>query len=71
MKLATGAVKVDKYTVVVDPGIVVNPEQLKRQVEGGAMMGLSIALHEEVPFNESAHHGRIGFVPDSHHGRDP
>jgi CO/xanthine dehydrogenase Mo-binding subunit len=50
---ATGAVKVDKYTIVVDPGIVVNPEQLKRQVEGGAMMGLSIALHEEVPFNES------------------
>ena len=51
--LATGAVKVDKYTVVVDPGIVVNPEQLRRQVQGGAMMGLSIALHEEVPFNES------------------
>ncbi|MEG9430926.1 xanthine dehydrogenase family protein molybdopterin-binding subunit [Terriglobus sp. ADX1] len=52
--LATGAVKVDKYTVVLDPGIVVNPEQLKRQAQGGAMMGLSIALHEEVPFNESA-----------------
>jgi CO/xanthine dehydrogenase Mo-binding subunit len=51
--LATGAVKVDKYTIVLDPGIVVNPEQLKRQVQGGAMMGLSIALHEEVPFNES------------------
>jgi len=51
--LSTGAVKVDKSTFVVDPGIVVNPEQLKRQVEGGAMMGLSIALHEEVSFNES------------------
>jgi nicotinate dehydrogenase subunit B len=51
--LETGAVKVDKYTIVLDPGIVVNPEQLKRQVQGGAMMGLSIALHEEVPFNES------------------
>ncbi|SEB49552.1 xanthine dehydrogenase family protein molybdopterin-binding subunit [Terriglobus roseus] len=50
---ATGAVKVDKYTIVLDPGIVVNPDQLKRQVQGGAMMGLSIALHEEVPFNES------------------
>ena len=50
----TGAVKVEKYTIVVDPGIVVNPEQLKRQVEGGAMMGVSIALHEEVAFNESA-----------------
>jgi CO/xanthine dehydrogenase Mo-binding subunit len=54
VNLETGWVKVDKYTIVLDPGIVVNPEQLKRQVEGGAMMGLSIALHEEVPFNESA-----------------
>lgn len=54
VNLSTGAVKVDKYTVVLDPGVVVNPEQLKRQAEGGAMMGLSIALHEEVPFNESA-----------------
>ena len=51
---ATGVVKLEKYTVVLDPGIVVNPEQLKRQVEGGAVMGISIALHEEVNFNESA-----------------
>jgi CO/xanthine dehydrogenase Mo-binding subunit len=54
VNLGTGAVKVEKYTVALDPGVVVNPEQLKRQAEGGAMMGLSIALHEEVPFNESA-----------------
>lgn len=54
VNLASGAVKVEKYTVVLDPGIVVNPEQLKRQVQGGAMMGLSIALHEEVPFNQGA-----------------
>ena len=51
---ATGVVKVEKYTVVVEPGIVVNPEQLKRQVEGGAVMGISIALYEEVNFNQSA-----------------
>ena len=51
---ATGVIKLEKYTVVLDPGIVVNPEQLKRQVEGGAVMGISIALHEEVNFNESA-----------------
>jgi nicotinate dehydrogenase subunit B len=50
----TGVVKLGRYTVVLDPGIVVNPEQLKRQVEGGAVMGISIALHEEVNFNESA-----------------
>jgi len=49
----TGAIKVERLTVVADPGIVINPEQLKRQVEGGAIMGVSIALHEDVAFNES------------------
>lgn len=50
---ATGAVKVEKYTIAVDPGIVVNPLQLKRQVEGGAVMGISHALLEEATFDES------------------
>ena len=49
----TGKVTVDKYTIAVDPGIVVNPQQLKRQIEGGALMGLSHALYEEVTFDES------------------
>jgi hypothetical protein len=44
---------VEKYTIAVDPGIVVNPMQLKRQVEGGAVMGISHALFEEVTFDES------------------
>jgi len=39
--------------MVVDPGIVVNPLQLKRQIEGGSMMGISQALYEEVSFDES------------------
>jgi len=50
---ATGAITVEKVTVAVDPGIVVNPLQLKRQVEGGTMMGVSIALYEELMFDES------------------
>lgn len=50
---STGAIKVEKYTIAVDPGIVVNPLQLKRQVEGGAVMGLSHALFEEAKFDES------------------
>ena len=50
---ATGAIKVEKCTLAVDPGVVVNPNQLKRQVEGGAMMGVSIALFEEVMMDES------------------
>jgi len=48
----TGAIVVEKYTVAVDPGIVVNPMQLKRNVEGGAVMGIGHALFEEVMFDE-------------------
>jgi CO/xanthine dehydrogenase Mo-binding subunit len=51
----TGAIEVERYTIAVDPGIVINPMQLKRQVEGGAVMGISHALFEEVKFDE----GRI------------
>jgi CO/xanthine dehydrogenase Mo-binding subunit len=50
---ATGAIVVEKYTIAVDPGIVVNPFQLKRNVEGGAVMGISHALFEEAMFDES------------------
>ena len=50
---STGAIAVEKCTMAVDPGIVINPVQLKRQVEGGVMMGISIALLEEVIFDDS------------------
>jgi CO/xanthine dehydrogenase Mo-binding subunit len=50
---STGAIVVEKYTIAVDPGIVVNPTQLKRNVEGGAVMGIGHALFEEVTFDES------------------
>jgi nicotinate dehydrogenase subunit B len=49
----TGAIVVEKCMIAVDPGIVINPMQLKRQVEGGAVMGISHALFEEVTFDES------------------
>ena len=49
----TGKIAVEKYTIAVDPGIVVNPAQLKRQVEGGAVMGMSHTLHEEMMFDAS------------------
>jgi CO/xanthine dehydrogenase Mo-binding subunit len=50
---STGVIVVEKYTIAVDPGIVVNPAQLKRQVEGGAVMGIGHALFEEVAFDQS------------------
>jgi CO/xanthine dehydrogenase Mo-binding subunit len=48
----TGAIQLEKYTIAVDPGIIVNPMQLKRQVQGGAVMGISHALLEEARFDE-------------------
>ncbi len=53
VNMTSGVVKVEKMTVAVDPGIVINPDQLKRQVEGGTVMGMSMALFEEVHFDES------------------
>jgi nicotinate dehydrogenase subunit B len=50
---STGAIAVEKYTIAVDPGIIVNPMQLKRNVEGGAVMGIAHALFEEMTFDES------------------
>jgi nicotinate dehydrogenase subunit B len=50
---SSGVIVVEKYTIAVDPGIVVNPMQLKRNVEGGAVMGIGHALFEEVTFDES------------------
>ncbi len=51
---ATGAVKVERITLVADVGIVVNPLQLKRQIQAGCLMGVSQTLHEEVTFDEGA-----------------
>ena len=50
----TGEVKVERVTLVADPGIIVNPLQLKRQAQAGCLMGVSQALHEEVLFDEGA-----------------
>lgn len=50
----TGEVKVERVTIVADVGIVINPLQLRRQIQAGCLMGVSQALHEEVAFDESA-----------------
>ena len=51
---STGQISVERCVVGVEPGIIINPLQLKRQVEGGALMGISHVLHEEVIFDQSA-----------------
>lgn len=46
----TGAVKLEKLTLVVDAGTIVEPEGALAQVEGAALWGVSMALHEGTEF---------------------
>jgi CO/xanthine dehydrogenase Mo-binding subunit len=46
----SGAVSVEKLTIVVDAGTIVHPDGALAQVEGGALWGVSMALHEGTEF---------------------
>ncbi|MBI1358759.1 MAG: molybdopterin-dependent oxidoreductase [Alphaproteobacteria bacterium] len=47
---ATGKVKVEKLTLVVDCGAVVDPDGARSQMEGASLWGVSMALHEGTEF---------------------
>ena len=47
---SSGAVIVEKLTLVIDAGTIVDPGGALAQVEGGALWGLSMALHEGTEF---------------------
>ena len=46
----SGAVAVEKLTIVVDAGTLVHPDGALAQVEGSALWGLSMALYEGTEF---------------------
>ena len=41
-------IKIHKVTCVIDPGIAVNPDQVRAQCEGCIIMGISASMHEEM-----------------------
>ncbi|MBU1375490.1 MAG: molybdopterin-dependent oxidoreductase [Alphaproteobacteria bacterium] len=47
---ATGAVKVEKLTLVADAGTIVHPDGALAQMEGAALWGMSLALLEGTTF---------------------
>jgi CO/xanthine dehydrogenase Mo-binding subunit len=47
----TGAVRVRRAYVGFDAGMIVNPDGIRNQIEGGTIMGISRALKEEVTFS--------------------
>jgi nicotinate dehydrogenase subunit B len=49
----TGVVKVERVTIAQDCGLIVNPDAVRNQVEGGVIQSISRALKEEVTFDRS------------------
>jgi len=47
----TGQIKVRKLTCAIDCGLVINPDGLANQVEGGVIQALSWCLKEQITFN--------------------
>lgn len=47
---ATGAITVTDFWVVVDCGLVINPEAVRHQVEGSVILSLSPTLREAITF---------------------
>lgn len=47
----SGGITVHKLVAVIDCGLAVFPNAIKAQMEGGAIMALSAAFHEEVEFS--------------------
>ena len=52
---ATGDIRVDRIVCALDTGLVVNPDVVRAQIEGGVIFGLSAALYGRVTIAE----GRI------------
>ncbi len=52
LDLVSGAVEVTKAVQVFDVGKAINPLLLKMQLNGGFIMGMSVALFEKIKFDE-------------------
>ena len=52
--LGDGTVTVPAIDVAVDCGFPVNPERIRSQMEGAAVMGMTLALHSAITFADGA-----------------
>lgn len=54
VSIVDGAIKVHKVTCVLDPGLVINPDQVRAQCEGSIIMGMSAILYEKMTVEEGS-----------------
>ena len=53
VSIVDNEIKVHKVTVVLDCGIAVNPDQVRAQVEGCVIMGISASMFEEMDLRDN------------------
>ena len=49
-----GTIRVPEVTTAIDCGLAVNPERIRAQLEGAAVMGMSDALYGKITFKDGA-----------------
>lgn len=50
----SGIIRVPEVTAVIDCGFYINPERIRSQIEGAAVMGMSTALYSGITFKDGA-----------------
>jgi len=53
VSIEDGEIRVHKVTCVLDPGVVINPDQVRAQCEGAIIMGMSASMFEEMTVKKS------------------
>jgi isoquinoline 1-oxidoreductase beta subunit len=51
---ADGTVRVPQVDIAIDCGFPANPERIRSQLEGAAVMGMTLALHSAITFEDGA-----------------
>ncbi len=54
VSIENNQIKVHKVTCAIDPGLAVNPDQIRAQCEGSIIMGLSAALYEKMTVRDGS-----------------
>jgi isoquinoline 1-oxidoreductase beta subunit len=54
VSIEEGRIKVYKVTCAIDPGMAINPDQIRAQCEGSIIMGLSAAMYEKMTVEDGA-----------------
>lgn len=54
VSVVDGEIKVHKVTCLMDPGMVINPDQVRAQCEGSIIMGMSAVLFEKMNVKNNA-----------------